>query len=375
LSSAVLSKHLMIVIHSLGSGGAERVAVQLANWWVQRGWTVSVVTQADSSHDAYPLPKAVQRFVLGTQKNTSNVASALWANLQRVWRLRRLIRRQRPDIVLGMMSTASILCVLAAKGLPCRVFASEHRHPPEQAINPLWQRLRHWAYPRAERVIALTSGTAQWLENTMPSSKTAVIPNAVQWPLALNDPAIDPSKQPQRNRLLAVGRLHPVKGFDVLIDAFAAIAAFFPTWDLVILGEGPERESLEAQIEANNLADRVALPGWVGNVGQWFESADLYVLSSRTEGLSNTLLEAMASGLPVVAFDCETGPREIIRPGIDGVLVTPVGDAEALAAHLSDLMAHEGKRQAYGRRAIDVRDRFSSTRVMALWHQVFSDLR
>jgi glycosyltransferase involved in cell wall biosynthesis len=105
-------------------------------------------------------------------------------------------------------------------------------------------------------------------------------------------------------------------------------------------------------------------------MADWYEQSDLYVLSSRMEGLSNSLLEAMASGLTAVAFDCDTGPREIIRANIDGVLVRPTEDVEALAAHLSDLMSNEDKRQRLARRATDVRDRFSSARVLALWQQV-----
>ncbi len=173
-----------------------------------------------------------------------------------------------------------------------------------------------------------------------------------------------------RLRLLAVGRLHPVKGFDILIQAFALLAKYFPAWDLTIVGEGPERASLQAQIDELSLGSQIELVGRVGNIRDWYEASDLYVLSSRTEGLSNTLLEAMACGLPVVAFDCETGPREIVRTGIDGVLVSPAEDPEALAAHLSDLMAHPSKRSALAKRAIDVRDRFSATRIMAQWEQL-----
>src|SRR3546814_4955707 len=95
--------------------------------------------------------------------------------------------------------------------------------------------------------------------------------------------------------------------------AFAGIADYFPDWDLVILGEGSERDVLQSQIHAAGLSERISLPGRAGNVGQWYEQSDLYVLSSRVEGLSNTLLESMASGLAPVAFDCETGPREIVR--------------------------------------------------------------
>ena len=101
---------------------------------------------------------------------------------------------------------------------------------------------------------------------------------------------------------------------------------------------------------------------------------DIYVLSSRAEGLSNSLLEAMACGVPSVAFDCDTGPREIIRPDLDGVLVQPAEDEEALAAHLSALMFNQAKQVELGKRAIDVRDRFSMRRISGLWEQVFNEV-
>ncbi|MBV6272883.1 glycosyltransferase family 4 protein [Alcaligenaceae bacterium CGII-47] len=365
----------MIVIHSLGGGGAERVAVDLATVWLEHGCRVSLVTQTSAAQDAYALPEGLQRHALDLAADSGGGLRALWANGRRLWALRRLMRRERPTVVLGMMTKASILAVLAARGLPCRVIAAEHTHPPAQRLPAAWVRLRRWAYPRAQGVVALTKGTADWLDRHIPGVQTWVIPNAVRWPLPQNEPVVMPPARAGRLRLLAVGRLHPIKGFDVLLQAFAAIAALFPEWDLVILGEGEQRATLEAQIQTSGLCDRVSLPGRVGNIGQWYEQSDLYVLSSRVEGLSNTLLEAMASGLPCVAFDCETGPREIIREGIDGVLVRPAEDPEALAAWLSNLMAHPIERARYARRATDVRDRFSVTRVMSLWEQVFLDAR
>lgn len=371
MNQRIRKPHLMIVIHSLSGGGAERVATDLAAFWVQRGCQVSLVTQSDPSTDVYPLHPQVARFALGTAGPSGGRVLGLLLNLFRVMRLRRIVRREKPTVILGMMTTASILSILAARGQSCRVIASEHTHPPSQNLPAIWQRLRRWSYPKADAVVALTSGTKAWLSDHVPGSHLAVIPNAVRWPLEATEPVVPPPDRAGRKRLLAVGRLHPHKGFDILVSAFAQLIRYFPDWDLVILGEGPERQTLQQQIDQAGLADRVSMPGRVGNVVDWYRQSDLYVLSSRVEGLSNTLLEAMACGLAAVAFDCDTGPREIIRHGIDGALVRPAEDADALAAHLSDLMANPARRQAYARRATDVRDRFSTVRVMALWGQLF----
>ncbi len=367
--------HLMIVIHSLRGGGAERVAADLAAYWLGQGCRVTVVTQTTDAEDAYALPAGVRRHALGLDAHGGGGLRAMWGNGRRLWALRRLIREGRPGVVLGMMTKASVLSVLAAWRLPCRVIATEHTHPPIQRLPRAWQRLRRWAYPRADAVVALTQGTAQWLDEAIPGVQAQVIPNAVRWPLADGEPAIEPPPRPGRRRLLAVGRLHPVKGFDILLAAFAHIAPLFPDWDLVILGEGAQRGALQRAVDEAGLAGRVSLPGRVGNMTQWYEASDLYVLSSRTEGLSNTLLEAMACGLPCVAFDCDTGPREIIRDGIDGVLVRPAGDPEALAAWLSEFMARPEERRRHASRAVDVRDRFGVPRIMAMWALVFQGRR
>lgn len=361
----------MIVIHSLAGGGAERVAVEMCEYWLGQGCRVTLVTQSSPDTDVYPVPEGVDRRALGLAGESSGTAGALFANARRVWALRRLIRKLRPQVVLGMMTTASVLAVAAARRLPCRVIATEHTHPPVQSLPPVWQKLRRWAYPRAQAVVALTSGTASWLETHVPGCRVTVIPNSVRWPMETSEPVVPPPAREGRRRLLAVGRLHPLKGFDVLLRAFAQLAEYFPEWDLVILGEGGQREALERQVEESGLEARVSLPGRVGNLADWYQAADLYVLSSRAEGLSNTLIEAMACGLPVVAFDCETGPREIIRQEIDGILVSQVEDDEALAANLAELMARPERREMLARRAIDVRDRFGTVRIMTLWNHLF----
>ena len=136
-----------------------------------------------------------------------------------------------------------------------------------------------------------------------------------------------------------------------------------------------ERRALEAQVREAGLQERVFMPGRAGNVGDWYESADLYVLTSRFEGLSNTLLESMASGLAAVAFDCDTGPREIVRDGVDGVLVRPNGDVPALVAALDALTRDDAGRARMAQAAIDVRERFSAARVLQKWQELFDGVR
>src|SRR3546814_13300559 len=118
----------------------------------------------------------------------------------------------------------------------------------------MWRRLRRWAYPQAAAVVALTAGTAQWLGRHVPGSRLTVIPNAVRWPLESTEPAIEPSPRQGRYRVLAVGRLHPHKGFDLLIRAFEEIAGHFTDGALVSLGEGGGRVALQGKTDAAGLS-------------------------------------------------------------------------------------------------------------------------
>ena len=365
---------VLLFIHSLHGGGAERVAADLSAHWAAEGSEVMVVTQASADGDVYALHPKVRREVLNTAGEGGGLRG-IWSNVQRVRALRRVIKSFRPDIVLGMMTTASVLSVLASAGLGCRVIATEHTHPPSQTLSGFWQRLRRLTYPRAARVIALTRGTADWLERHVPGSRLAVIPNPVHFPLPRAEPILAPVTGDGRKRLLAVGRLHADKGFDLLIQAYGRLAPSHPDWDLVILGEGDERPALEAQLREAGLQSRVSMPGRAGNVGDWYDSAQLYVLTSRFEGLSNTLLESMASGLAAVSFDCDTGPREIVRDGIDGVLVRPNGDVSALCKALDAVMRDDDGRARMAQAATDVRDRFSAARVLQKWQEIFDGVR
>ncbi len=371
--NTLTKRRLLIYIYSMGSGGAERVTANLANYWAAKEWDITIVTLLSQNQDFYELHPRVKRLVLGLSGDSSNALVGLWQNARRIFALRKLLREVRPEIALGMMTSANIVTALAAWGLPSvKAIGAEHNHPPQQPMSYLWRTLRKKTYGLLDAVTALASEGASWMRNNTNAKTIAVIPNAVTWPLPEQEPKISPNNfhQPNRKLLLAVGRLHPQKGFDWLIDIFAGLVNKYPSWDLVILGEGALRTELEGQVTGLGLEKRVFLPGRVGNLNEWYESADIYVLSSRYEGFGNTLAEAMAYGTPVISFDCDTGPRDIIRDKVDGLLVPP-GDIPALTAALDNMMGDNVFRSELAEHGIEVRKRFSMVKIAQLWEQLF----
>ena len=177
--------------------------------------------------------------------------------------------------------------------------------------------------------------------------------------------------KPSGHTVVAMGRMEPQKGFDMLLRAFAQCAPKYPDWCLKIVGEGSERQRLNTIVAELQLKDRITLERVVKEPEKVLRSSDLFVLSSRYEGFPMVLLEAMACGLPVVSFDCPSGPGEMIRQGVDGFLVPP-NDVDALAATLDRLMGAQDERQRLGKRAAEVIDRFGLPSVMGLWNEVLT---
>jgi glycosyltransferase involved in cell wall biosynthesis len=172
--------------------------------------------------------------------------------------------------------------------------------------------------------------------------------------------------------VVSFGRLGPQKGFDVLLRAFAAVSPAHPDWELAIFGAGPDLESLRALAGDLGLQGRIRFPGRVKDPHAVMRCAGLYVLSSRFEGFPNALCEAMACGMPVIATDCPTGPREIITDGVDGLLV-PNEDAAAMASAMDRLMGDEALRKELGSRASLIAARFSLDAVMSQWEAVLRE--
>jgi glycosyltransferase involved in cell wall biosynthesis len=360
----------------MGPGGAERVTSILTRRWVNAGHAVKVITLAEPEHDAYQLDPRVERESLRAAMASKGIWKAIGSNFLRVRALRRSLKNFEADVAIGMMSTALTLLAFASIGLPWTTVGAARIHPPMERLPRTWLFLRRFSYRLLDVVIAQTTESARWIEGHAGVEAVRVIPNPLEWPLEAEPPLLSPALvcPPDRLIVLAVGRLVPQKGFARLMDAFAAIHADHPTWDLVILGAGPDKQRLEAQRDKLGLNGHVFLPGRAGNVGDWYKHASIFAMASLFEGFPNALLEAMAHGLPVISMDCDTGPRDIIVNGVNGLLVRS-GDRDAFAQGLRQLMENGNLRQQLSVKACDVITEYSADHISRQWLDIFDEQR
>jgi glycosyltransferase involved in cell wall biosynthesis len=350
---------LALVISALGAGGAERVIVTLANAWAARGWQVALITfEPPGTRPYYEVDPHVALRQLGVPSVGQPRWRAIRQGLRRVRALRQALRSAAPDVAISFLAKINVLTMLASRGLGFPVIVSERNNPERQRFRGTWSWLRQRLYGTAWWVVAPSRGVLDSFPQRI-RRRGRVIPNPV-------DLARAASPRPGTGRLVAVGRLVHQKGFDLLLRAFAEIAPDHPDWSLTIWGEGEERAALEASCARLGLAGRVRLPGLTERPGQWIEQADLFVLSSRYESFGNVITEAMAAGLPVVAFACPWGPGDIVRDGEDGLLVPPE-DVDALAAAMRRLIVDADLRQRLGAAAARNVQRFARDAIIAQW--------
>jgi glycosyltransferase involved in cell wall biosynthesis len=277
----------------------------------------------------------------------------------------RYLRSVRDGILVTTRPGLNLLSARAARRDVIRV-AQDHMNLA--TYKPALRESIAWAYPRVDAVTLLTQHDLQDYRQALPGSgaRLECIPNGIpSWPLP---PAALESKV-----LIAAGRLVRQKGFDLLLDAFQRVSARHPDWQLWIFGDGASRDSLATQIDRLGLTERAHLKGTTGQLDKRLAEASVFVLSSRFEGLPMVLLEAMTAGLPAVAFDCPTGPAEVIEHGTSGLLVPPE-DIDAMAAGICDLIERPAERKAMGAAALKASERYSMSSVAEMWEQLFADL-
>jgi GalNAc-alpha-(1->4)-GalNAc-alpha-(1->3)-diNAcBac-PP-undecaprenol alpha-1,4-N-acetyl-D-galactosaminyltransferase len=362
---------IALLTSSMGAGGAERVASTLVNAWDARGDRVALMPTFSGGGDCfYQLSPSVELVYLATAGGAR--AHPVFSWVPRLRAMRRFMVAWRPDVVVSFLTNVNIAAILASIGLTVPVVACERVDPFVRPLALPWRLGCRIAYPWADALVVQTSAVAdKYASSWWPWSRVRIIPNPIP-PRILE--VSRQEGQANSRILLAVGRLSPQKQFDALIRVFARLVPHHEDWRLRIIGEGPMREALRRQSDRLGVGARVELPGRTSTVERELAAADAFALSSRYEGFPNGLLEALAAGLPCVAFDCASGPREITMAG-DVALLVPADDERALEASLDRLMSDASLRASLGVRARrSVGERYGLQTILGQWDSLFREI-
>lgn len=341
---------ILFIISSLDVGGAEKILTTLANHFDNIGYEITILI-ASKNRGFFPLNRDIEVIELKRVKPIFIL----------IKELKREILAINPDITISFMSEMNILATIASKLANKPILVSERSAYDFLDIKPIWKKLRRVIYPFVDGLVVLTNAD---------SKRYHFVKNRyiIENPLILNS---NHSNIKREKIVLAVGRLNPVKGFDLLIKAFAKVKN--RDWRLRIVGEGSERERLEKLVKKLNLEERVKLIGLVKDVELEYKRASIFVLSSKTEGFPGVLCEAMGYGCAVISFDCQSAPREIITDKRDGLLVEP-NSIEELASKIDYLIENPKIRYNLGRNAQKISKRLSRDIIGIKWFRAIDKI-
>ena len=341
------------VIYSLGSGGAERVLVNLANF-LSKKYEVYIFTFSNDD-SFYELDENIKHIKLNLAKNSKNKFETILNIFKRIKTLRDNFKNI--DIVISFMTHTNILSIIASKLSNRKILISERIEYSFYGKQVNF--LKKIFYPFADYLVVLTNEDKK---NYKFLKNVEVIPNPVILPKC--------NKNKREKIILAVGRLDKQKGFDILIEVFSKVDT---DYKLYIIGEGKERDNLEKLIEKLNLEGKVFLVGRQKDIYKWYEKASIFVLSSKKEGFPNVLLEAMGCGCACVAFDCPTGPKEIIDNMKNGILVENQ-NKDKLKKAIELFIKDEDLREKLSKEAIKVRKKYSIEKIGEKWEKIIQKL-
>lgn len=346
---------LVIACGTLEAGGAERIISILSAFFVQKFDQVRIYTWRDAPV-FYNLDKQITVVSIpGRSGKKSLLGQMSW--------FRKHIKQLQPFCVLSFLAPFNMLTIVSLFGSHVPVYVAERIDPYYGCPNVFWRYLRDYIYKFSHGVCAQTQRNKDYFKGIV-RQKTEVIYNPVFLKQNLIGTAL---KTPKEKKIVSVGRLHPQKNFELLLDAFADVDKVFPGYSLVIYGEGEIRERLECKIKQLHLTGKVTLPGNKNNIHSLLLSAEIFVMSSDYEGMSNALIEALCLGLPCISTRV-SGAEELIENEKSGMLVE-TGDKDGLSHAIVELLKDKGKRERMAQEGIKLADRLKPEVIVEQWLQ------
>ncbi len=351
-------REVIFIMPALLGGGAERVVTILASYLASQGHPVRICLFKQDKLD-YQLPAAV--LVDASYVRQEQGLARIWYRLQD---LRRLLRKNKQAVFISFFSMFNLYLLAAALGLKRQIIVSERLDPAYSIPAKKWLfGLRKLLYQKASALVFQTPAARDFFPASI-RAKGTIIANPLTDSLPVRH------QGPRRNTIVSFGRLEDQKNYPLLLEAFALFCQEQPAYQLSIYGKGSCRQSLQEKIQQEGLAGKVILHGFDPHVHEKARDCAMFVLASDYEGLANSMLEAMAMGLPCICTDCPPGgARVFIRHGVNGLL-TPVGDAFRLSKAMLQLAADRPKAEAMAQEAEKVRSLLDKDLICAQWQEI-----
>ncbi|HEI6850193.1 TPA: glycosyltransferase family 4 protein [Yersinia enterocolitica] len=328
------------------TGGTERVSIALANYLVKEGYQVVIISLSGNTPPKFPVDESIKLVSLFDKKRRFSLAY-----FTVVFRLRRILIDKSIDVLIDVDTMLALFSSTALLGTKIKHISWEHFNYKSNLNIKSRKLARIIAAKYSDAVVTLTEKDRDyWLEKNKYPKKIISIPN----PLPFEAKNTLTKKHSQK--VLALGRLSYQKGFDLLLDVWAKVEEKNNNWDLIIAGDGEDKQLLLDKIKTLNLKNVKLLPS-TPHVCDLYDQSGIYVMTSRFEGFPMVLLEAKASGLPIVAYDCDTGPSELIMDNEDGYLV-PFADSNAFIEKLLFLMNDEDLREAMSLKSLENAEKY-----------------
>lgn len=350
---------IALYISSLQKGGAERVIANLADHLHSRGYHVVLVT-THKLKDEYQVSGGICRVI--SEPSAHELGKGRIRNfLARFMKLRKVWKKYKPDVILSFIGKNNIMALMTSFGFHIPVAVSVRSEPGREYYSFLLRFLAKTLFGLASGVILQTRDCLDFFPKRI-QERAVILKNPIN-PCFFRERYIGEREK----TVVTVGRIDENKNQKMLVNAFAGIAEEFPEYKLLIYGDGEKRKELQELVKSSGLQERIFLPGNIDHVADAIYKTRVFVLPSNKEGMPNALIEAMVMGLTVVSTDCPCGgPRELIEPGVNGLL-TPVGDVEKMKEKLQFVLNNLQIADSMGEKAKITSEIYSPGQVLSEW--------
>lgn len=354
--------NILFLINSLGSpAGTERVSTILANNLADLGYNISFISLKYNGEPFFDLNNKIQIHYLSLDSSTNIYLSYI----SNIIKIRKILKREQIDFVIDVCTAMSLMSVPTTFFTKTKVISWEHFNANVN-WNPVTSPLaRKLASLFAYKIVVLTETDKKIFQTKYKARNVTIIPN----PITIN---LSKPSSLKKKIILSIGRLEYQKGFDMLIEAWDKSRAKEDGWQLKIIGEGSLKNKLLNLIANKKLQRSIMIEEPSPNVIELYQNASIFILSSRFEGLPLVLIEAISMGLPIISFDCETGPRDIVYDNVNGRLIPP-NDINALSVAIDELTSDLTLLNRYSINSLKISKNFDKSTIIQLWGKILKE--